>query len=250
METLTRPTRQFTQALAREIVKNLATIGQFTTRHLRRSPRVEKAAGKGAIGEYPMVVDTSVLIDGRILPIVNSGFLVGTLVIPRIVLGEVQHIADSADPVRRTKGRRGLEVVAKLKSQKGNPSVKVKVVDNEKSRSGEEVDHALVALAKSLGARLVTVDFNLAAAARAQGIKILNVHELSQALKMAIVPGEELSIRITHEGKERDQGVGYLSDGTMVVVDRAGTMVGKDVSVVITKVHHTPAGQLFFARLR
>lgn len=247
----------FTQALAREIVKNLITIGQFTQHHLlrksgagfRRGPRVEKAPDKGAIGEYPMVLDTSVLIDGRILPVVNSGFLVGTLIIPQVVLGEVQHVADSADSVRRAKGRRGLEVVGKLKSQKTNPAVKVKVVEGDVP-GANEVDHKLAVLAKGWGAKLVTVDFNLAQYARAQGIKVLNINDLAHALKMAIVPGEELTIKITHEGKEQNQGVGYLSDGTMIVVDRARSLVGQDVIVVITKIHQTPAGQLFFARLK
>ncbi len=248
-DVLTRPTTAFTQALAREIVKNLTTIGQFTTRPFRRGPRVEKAASKGTIGEYPMILDTSVLIDGRILPMVNSGFIVGTLVITEMVLGEVQHVADSSDPVRRAKGRRGLEVAGKLKSQKANPWVKVKVVGDDVPEA-IEVDHKLVILAKRWGAKLVTVDFNLAQYARAQGIKVLNVNDLAQALKMAIVPGEELVIKITHEGREREQGVGYLPDGTMIVVDQAHALVGQDIAVVITKIHQTPAGQLFFARLR
>lgn len=255
-DVLTKPTTAFTQALAREIVKNLTTIGQFTTRPrqmagrlFRRGPRVEKTLGKGTIGEHPMVLDTSVLIDGRILPVVNSGLLVGTLVIPQVVLGEVQHIADSADPVRRAKGRRGLDVVSKLKGQKVNPAVKVKIVSDDVPGENE-VDHKLAVLAKGWGAKLVTVDFNLAQYARAQGIKVLNINDLAQALKMAIVPGEELVIKITHEGREREQGVGYLPDGTMIVVDHARTLVGQDISVVITKIHQTPAGQLFFARLR
>ena len=246
---LTRPTSQFTQALAREIVKNLTTIGQFTTRPFRRGTRVENASGKEAIGEHPMVLDTSVLIDGRILPMVNSGFIIGTLIIPQIVLGEVQHIADSADPVRRAKGRRGLEVVGKLKGQKTNPAVKVKAVSDDVPEA-HEVDHKLAALSKGWSAKLVTVDFNLAQYARAQGIKVLNVNDLAQALKMAIVPGEELTLKITHEGRSGSQGVGYLSDGTMIVVDRARSLVGTEATVIITKIHQTPAGQLFFARLK
>lgn len=261
LDVFTRPTSQFTQALAREIVKNLTTIGQFTQHHLlrggagfttrpfRRGPRVEKALNKATIGEYPMILDTSVLIDGRILPMVNSGFIIGTLIIPHVVLGEVQHIADSPDSVRRAKGRRGLDVVGKLKGQKANPAVKVKVVEGDVPEMSD-VDHKLTALARSWGAKLVTVDFNLAQYARAQGVKVLNVNDLAQALKMAIVPGEELTIKITHEGKEREQGVGYLPDGTMIVVDRARSLVGQDVVVVITKIHQTPAGQLFFGRLK
>ncbi len=236
----------FTQALAREIVKNLTSLGQMTTKPFRRPPKPQNMA---TIGEYPMVLDTSVLIDGRILPIVNSGFLVGTLVIPQIVLGEVQHIADSSDPVRRAKGRRGLEVAGKLKSQKANPWVKVKIVSDDVPEKNE-VDYKLTILAKQWNAKLVTVDFNLAQRARVEGVKVLNVSDLAQAIKMAIVPGEELIIKITHEGKEREQGVGYLTDGTMIIVDSARTLVGKEVTVTITKVHQTPAGQLFFGRLK
>lgn len=257
LDVLIKPTSAFTQALAREIVRNLTTIGQFTQHHLlrksgagfRRSPRVEKALNKAAIGEHPMIVDTSVLIDGRILAVVNSGFIIGTLIIPQVVLAEVQHIADSADSVRRAKGRRGLEVVGKLKGQKTNPFVRVKVIDEDVPETSE-VDHKLTALAGVWGAKLVTVDFNLAQYARVQGVKVLNVNDLAQALKMAIVPGEELTIKITHEGRDREQGVGYLTDGTMIVVDRARSLVGEDVAVVITKIHQTPAGQLFFARLK
>lgn len=246
---LTKPTTAFTQALAREIVKNLTTIGQFTARPFQRHRKDENSESRKTIGEYPMILDTSVLIDGRILPIVSSGFVVGTLVITEMVLGEIQHIADSSDSVRRAKGRRGLEVVGKLKGQKANPAVKVKIVADDVLEA-REVDHKLAALAKGWGAKLVTVDFNLAQYARAQGIKVLNINDLAQALKMAIVPGEELTIKITHQGKEREQGVGYLPDGTMIITDGAKTMVGQDVTVVITKVHQTPAGQLFFARLR
>lgn len=239
----------FTKALAREIVRNLSNLGAMTAKPFQRTPKVETPESRETIGAYPMVVDTSVLIDGRILPMVNSGFIVGTLVIPQVVLGEVQHIADSADAVRRAKGRRGLEVAGKLKGQKANPLVHIKVVNNTVPEVSE-VDHKLTVLSKRWDAKLITVDFNLAQYARAQGIKVLNINDLAQALKMAIVPGEELTIKITHEGKEREQGVGYLSDGTMIVVDQARALVGTDATVVITKIHQTPAGQLFFGRLK
>ena len=199
-----------------------------------------------------MLVDTSVLIDGRILPIVNSGFLTGTLLIPTFVLGEVQHLADHSDSLRRAKGRRGLDVAGKLRSQKQNSFVRTKII-SEDVPDVAEVDHKLISLAKrwkNLQVRLVTIDFNLAQLARAQGVKVLSVVDLAQALKIAIVPGEELTVAITHEGKERQQGVGYLPDGTMIVVDEAKDKVGSSVVVVVTKVHQTAAGQLFFARLK
>ena len=240
----------FTQALAREIVKNLVTIGQFTARPFQRRP---KPNGKPPeLGPQPTLVDTSVLIDGRMLPIVNSGFFSGTLLIPQFILGEVQHIADSPDPIRRAKGRRGLDVAGKLKGQKANPSVKTRFIGDDVPET-READHKLIALAKRYQrqqVRMLTVDFNLAQLARAQGIKVLNVNDLAQALKVPLVPGEELMIKITHAGKERNQGVGYLADGTMVVVDQANARVGEEVATIVTKIHQTPAGQLFFARLK
>lgn len=239
--------RDFTQALAREIVKNLTNIGQITTRPFRRGPTNGKKTS--IVGEQPILLDTSVLIDGRILPIVNSGFLTGTLVVTQFVLGEVQHIADSSDSLRRAKGRRGLEVVEKLKGQKANPMAKYKVVSDDVVEQ-HEVDHKLVYLAKRWKGRLLTVDYNLASLARSHGVRVLNITDLAQALKVSVVPGEEIQIKITHEGKEREQGVGYLPDGTMIVVDNAKHLVDQNATVVITKVHHTPAGQLFFARLK
>lgn len=244
---LTKPTSAFTQALAREIVKNLTNIGNITSRPFRHAPSNGKKPP--VFGEYPVLVDTSILIDGRILPIVNSGFVAGTLIIPQFVLREVQHISDSADLMRRSKGRRGLEVVSKLKGQKVNPGVRLKIIDDD-IREIAEVDHKLIALSKKWKVRLMTVDFNLAQLARAEGVKVLNVNDLAQALKLSIVPGEELTIKITHEGKEKDQGVGYLSDGTMIVVDSARDKIGLDVAIVVTKIHQTAAGQLFFARLK
>lgn len=247
-ESLTKPTAEFTRALADEIVKRL-TFGRYPQASKPQEP--EKPP---ELGEYPVLVDTSVLIDGRILSIVNSGFLTGTLLIPQFVLGEVQHIADSSDVIRRTKGRRGLDVVGKLRWQKANPLLKTKIIENDLPEV-KEVDHKLVALARKWRAvsphiRLLTIDFNLAHLARAQSVNVLNVHDMGQALKMSLVPGEELTIKIAHPGKEVGQGVGYLGDGTMVVVDHAGDRTGVDVVAVVVKIHQTPAGQLFFARLK
>lgn len=239
-----KPTPAFTRALAMEIAKSLAALGQMTAR-----PFQHKKPERPPLGEHPLMVDTSILIDGRIVPVVNSGFVVGTLVIPEFILAEVQHIADASDPLRRAKGRRGLEVVGKLKGQKINPFIKVLVV-NEDVPGIAEADRKLVALAKKWNTRLLTIDFNLAQLARAQNVKVLNINELAQALQVALVPGEQLSIRIAHVGRDREQGVGYLPDGTMVVVDDAKNKVGQEVMVVVTKVHQTPAGQLFFARLK
>lgn len=254
-KSFTKPTTEFTKALADEIVKGLAKFGQMTTKPFRREEAHPSAPQHPLeLGEHPLLVDTSILIDGRILPIVNSGFLTGTLLVPQFVLGEVQHIADSSDAIRRAKGRRGLDVVGKLRWQKANPLLKVKILDVDPQEI-KEVDHKLVALARKWhkdepNIRLLTVDFNLAHLARAQGVNVLNVVDLAQALKLSLVPGEELTIKIAHAGKEGAQGVGYLEDGTMVVVDNARDKVGVDIAVVVTKIHQTPAGQLFFARLK
>lgn len=247
LEVFTKPPAAFTQALAREIVKNLTNLGQLTTRPFRKKESGEKKNEQ--IGENPVLVDTSVLIDGRILPIVNSGFFAGTILVPKFVLEEIQHVADSADMIRRSKGRRGLDIVNKLKGQKPNSLVKTKVIDQDVPEV-MEVDHKLVALAKRWKGRLLTLDFNLAHLARAQGVKVVNINDMAQALKIALLPGEEMMLKITHEGRDREQGVGYLTDGTMVVVDHAKTSVGSEVTVVVTKIHQTPAGQLFFARLK
>jgi len=250
-----RPTNAFTQALAREIVRNLATLGELTARPFRKRNKPEPQKSKFEAYDNPILVDTSILIDGRIVPIVNSGFMAGTLLVPQFVLAEVQHIADSPDLIRRTKGRRGLDVVSKLKGQKANDKVKIKIISDD-IPDVKEVDLKLISLSKKYksvpGARnvkLMTVDFNLAQLARAQGVKVLNVNDLAQAIKVALVTGEEITIRITHAGKEREQGVGYLDDGTMVVVDNARDKVGLDIKVIVTKIHQTPAGQLFFARI-
>lgn len=244
--TVVKPTTAFTQALAREIVKNLTAIGEITSRPFHR---VTTPKTKESIGEHPTLVDTSVLIDGRILTIVNSGFLSGTLIIPQFVLQEVQHIADDSDPMRRAKGRRALDVINKLKTQKNNPWAVMKVVSDDPVEI-KEVDSKLVGLAKGWNGVLLTVDFNLAHVARAQGVRVLNVNDLAQAMKVALVAGEEFTIKITHEGREREQGVGYLVDGTMVVVENAKDRIGQDIVVIVTKIHQTPAGQLFFARLK
>lgn len=249
-----QPTAAFTRELAREIVRNLAAFGRLTARPFQKGPVEEKKAEPPIPpqGENLILVDTSVLIDGRIVPIVNSGFFTGILLIPQYILGEIQHIADSSDGLRRAKGRRALDVVNTLRVQKANPGVTMKIISHEASGI-PEVDQKLIALARQWKnlphqtVRLLTVDFNLAQVARAQGIKILNINDLTQALKLALIPGEEVALRITHEGKERAQGVGYLTDGTMVVVEDTKGNVGQEVTALITKVHQTPAGQLFFA---
>ena len=242
-------TPAFTKALAREIVKNLAAFGRLTAKPFQRDPRPPPSkTEEKPVGEFPILVDTSVLIDGRNRPIVNSGFFSGTLVILQFVLGELQHIADSDDSLRRAKGRRGLDVVNTLRRQRANPRVKT-IISSSDSQE-KEVDQKLVRLGKLWSIPILTVDFNLAQVARASGVRVMNINDLAQALKLALIPGEELTVKITHPGKERMQGVGYLSDGTMVVVEDTKERVGQEVVAIITKVHQSPAGQLFFARIK
>lgn len=241
-----KPTTAFTQALAREIVKNLTALGQFTRRPFEHKP---VSTPKESVGDHPILVDSSVLIDGRIVPVVNSGFIAGTLVIPQFILREVQHIADDSDPMRRARGRRGLDMIAALKAQRVNPWVVVKIVSDDPPET-TEADSKLVSLAKNWSGALLTVDFNLAHIARVQGVRVLNLNDLAQAMKVALVAGEEFTLKVTHEGREREQGVGYLPDGTMVVVENAKDKVDQELTVIITKIHQTPAGQLFFARLK
>jgi len=238
----------FTKTLAMEIVKNISSFGKLSFTPFRKDQPVVTSSEETPF-DHPIYVDTSVFIDGRIVPIVNSGFLAGTLVIPRFILGELQHIADSDDVVRRTKGRRGLEAVQLLQKQKSNTMIQTVVVDDDVP-TVTEADHKLVALSRAHHARLLTLDFNLAHLARAQGVSVVNINDLSNALKVALIPGESLKIHIAHAGKERKQGVGYLSDGTMVVVEDTQDRIGQEVSAVVVKVHQTPAGQLFFGRLQ
>jgi uncharacterized protein YacL len=238
----------FTRALASEIVRNLTAFGKITVRPFVRSQKKDKTPEPVSYGDNPTLLDTSALIDGRIFPLVNSNIMSATLLIPKFVLEEVQRIADSSDPVRRAKGRRGLEVVARLRGQKNGKFVKTKIIDDNPSEV--LVDQKLVSLARKIKASLATTDFNLAQVARAQRVSVFNVNDLALAMRMAVVPGEEITIRITHDGKEREQGVGYLTDGTMIIVEGAKRLLNQECIVVITKIHQTPAGQILFARLK
>lgn len=247
-EANTHPYTDFTKALAHEIVRNISAFGRISVRPFSRTTK-NASKEPNEYGDRRMLLDSSILIDGRIVPVVNSGIMSGTLLVPQFIIQEVQHIADSSDPVRRTKGRRGLEVLAKLRTQKVNKEVKLKVIEDNPTQTSE-TDQKLIVLSKQLKAYLVTTDYNLAQAARVQKIHVFNLNDLAIALKSAIVPGEEVSLRITHEGKEREQGVGYLSDGTMIIVEGAKRLVDQDCIAVITKIHQTPAGHIFFARLK
>lgn len=192
-----------------------------------------------------ILLDTSVIIDGRISDVARTGFLVGTLLIPRFVLNELQYIADSADGLRRQRGRRGMEVLSSLQKDSAVP-VRISDIDVEGVR---EVDDKLVILARQLRCPILTNDYNLNRIAELQGVAVLNVNELANAVKSVLLPGEMLDVNIIQEGKEAGQGVGYLDDGTMVVVEDGLEYVGSEDSVVVTKVLQTAAGRMIFARM-
>ena len=199
---------------------------------------------KAGAPERVILVDTSVIIDGRIADIASTGFLVGELVIPRFVLDELQHIADSADGLRRQRGRRGMEILADLQESRTIP-VRISDIDVEGAR---EVDSKLVILARQLSCPILTNDYNLNRVADIQGVSVLNINELANSVKAVLLPGEYVEVKIIQEGKERGQGVGYLSDGTMVVVEDGKEFMNEDVRSVVTKVLQTAAGRMIFAR--
>jgi uncharacterized protein YacL len=196
--------------------------------------------------ENLMVLDTSVIIDGRIADLVEAGFLEGTLIVPRFVLKELQHIADSQDAIRRARGRRGLDILNRIQR---DPRNEVKIHEGDFPEESA-VDAKLVKLARALGARLYTNDLNLGKIAELQSVPHVNLNELSMALKPAILPGEMLNLRIVREGKDKGQGVGYLNDGTMVVVNHAQSAIGRQVEVEVQSLLQTGAGVIVFAEIR
>jgi uncharacterized protein YacL len=190
------------------------------------------------------VLDTSVIIDGRVADVIESQFLDGTLIIPQFVLRELQLVADSADPLKRQRGRRGLEVLQRIQKI---PLVDVQIAEDD-FQNVADVDMKLIELAKRYDAKIITNDFNLNKVATLQGIDILNVNLLANALKPVVLPGETMRVFILREGKEYNQGVAYLDDGTMVVVDAARKMINKTVDITVTSVHQTTAGKMIFGR--
>jgi uncharacterized protein YacL len=206
-------------------------------------PPIDRS-GKGSAPDRVILVDTSVIIDGRISDIASTGFLVGELLIPRFVLDELQHIADSADGLRRQRGRRGMEILADLQESRTIP-VRISDIDVEGTR---EVDSKLVILARQLNCPILTNDYNLNRVAEIQGVPVLNINELANSVKAVLLPGEYVEVKIIQEGKERGQGVGYLSDGTMVVVEDGKDYMNEDIRSVVTKVLQTAAGRMIFAR--
>ena len=216
----------------------------------RRGEREAEGERQGPAKVKPKLLDTNVIIDGRIAEIAKTGFLEGELLVPQFVLEELRAIADSSDPLKRTRGRRGLEMLNKMRE---DPSIRISVYDlyePEFREQREDVDTRLIRLAKKLDAVLVTNDYHLYQVAAFQGVDVLNINELAQAVRPIVLPGETLTIAIVREGSEPGQGVGYLEDGTMVVVEGGRGHIGQQVEVTVTGLYQTVAGKMIFAELK
>jgi uncharacterized protein YacL len=191
------------------------------------------------------ILDTSVIIDGRIADVCETGFLDGTLVVPQFILRELQYVADSQDSMRRNRGRKGLEILQRIKK---GPDVKV-VISEADFPDVQDVDMKLIELAKQMSGKIITNDFNLNKVAELRGVQVLNINLLANSLKPVVLPGEPMKVFILKEGKEQNQGVGYLDDGTMVVVDNAKRHIGRNINITVTSVLQTTAGKMFFGKL-
>lgn len=226
----------FVRILAKELQEQI---------HFPRFTRGESENAKAKKYPNPMLLDTSAIIDGRILEIAKTSFLDGTILIPRFILGELQHIADSAEVLRRNRGRRGFEIIDELK--KIGDGLRVEVVELDLSRV-KKADDKLVQLGKKLHAKIITTDYNLNRVSRISGVKILNVNELANSIRAVVLPGEAMTVKIVQQGKEKDQGVGYLPDGTMIVVEGGGHLLGKTIDTEVSRIFQTVAGRMVFVR--
>ena len=235
----------FAQRVASEVISqlrlpNLSRVRDLSTRIRRQNNKKKKEAPY----VNPILVDTSSLIDGRVADVVESGFLYGTLVVPRFILSELQHIADASNALRRGKGRRGLDILEKMKKSK---QVKTTIYSGDDPQ-GKNIDEKLLNLAKTLKGKVLTTDFNLNKVATVSGIKILNINELVNQLKTTLLPGEQLQVKVIQEGKEKTQGVGYLNDGTMIVVEGGAGKIGKIINTTVLRVLQTAAGRMIFVQ--
>lgn len=209
------------------------------------APTKEKVSKKNVKGDAkPKILDTSVVIDGRIRDIAETGFVEGKLIVPSFVLEELRHIADSSDDLKRVKGRRGLDI---LNEMQDSPKIEIEIYEPD-IPGVAEVDMKLLRLAQMLDGKVLTNDFNLNKVAQFQGVSVLNINELANAVKTVVIPGEEMVVTIIKEGKEHNQGVAYLDDGTMIVVENAKRLIGTTLTVVVTTVLQTAAGRMIFAK--
>ncbi len=213
----------------------------FALGNIRRNPK-DKTKTQGR--SCPKILDTSVIIDGRIADICKTGFIEGPLVIPVFVLEELQHIADSSDSLKRNRGRRGLDILNKIQKEL---DIEV-IINDEKFDDVKEVDSKLLKLTQLLKGKIITNDYNLNKVAEVQGIEVLNINELANAVKPVVLPGEEMVVQVVKDGKESNQGLAYLDDGTMIVVEGGRKFIGKTIDVIVTSVLQTSAGRMIFAK--
>jgi hypothetical protein len=240
--TTLRFVNNFVSRLSAEITSQMLRIQQ-------RSP-LGSVTGFGAsapIGgiavNHPLILDTSAIIDGRILDIAKTNFLSGTILLPSFVLTELQQVADSADFIKRSRGRRGFEIINELKKTKG---IRIEIWD--KDGAGKNVDEKLLKLAKNLQGKIITTDFNLNRLATVSNVPVLNINELSNAVRTIAVPGERLKVKVVHLGKDAKQGVGYLPDGTMIVVEGGADLVGQDIETEVSRLIQVAAGRMIFVK--
>ena len=220
----------------REIFKSIKKVGGDSGQN--------EESNSGLQDAKRILVDTSAIIDGRIADIARTGFIPGRLLIPRFVLNELQYVSDSADNLRRQRGRRGMEVLSDLQK---DPKIPVTITDID-VEGVREVDERLIVLARQLNCPILTNDYNLNRVAELQGVSVLNINELANAVKAILLPGETLEMKVIQEGKEYGQGVGYMEDGTMVVIENGQKYIGKTVTISVTKVLQTAAGRMIFAK--
>ncbi len=223
---------------------DVPTLGNFNAKKTTIKNKVGAKIQKTGI--FPKVLDTSVIIDGRISDICKTGFLEGPIIIPEFVLQELRHIADSSDSLKRNRGRRGLDILNLLQKE---DSIEV-IIESKDYGHDVEVDVKLLKLAEDLGGKVLTNDYNLNKVAEFQGVQVLNINELANAVKPVVLPGEEMAITIVKDGKESNQGLAYLDDGTMIVVENGRRRIGEAVTVIVTSVLQTAAGRMIFAKLK
>ena len=212
--------------------------------NLRRNTSTKEKKSKGVSNKIPKILDTSVIIDGRIFGICETGFIEGPLIIPNFVLDELRHISDSEDGLKRVRGRRGLDILNKIQKE---ISIETQIWEGD-FRNISEVDSKLLKLAQVMNGKVITNDYNLNKVAEVQGVDVLNINDLSNAIKPVVIPGEEMKVDIIKEGKEVSQGVAYLDDGTMIVIEDGRKYIGDTIDVMVTSVLQTSAGRMIFAK--
>lgn len=239
------PPGWYTLPFALAMYAGLMTLGWKTGKKIGEKEEIEKSL-EVRRNAAPKILDTSVIIDGRIYDICKAGFLEGELVVPAFVLSELRHVADSADSLRRSRGRRGLDVLGKMQD---DPSCMLRIEEKDYEDIGE-VDVKLLRLSREMDGAVLTNDYNLNKVAGVTGVRVLNINELAGALRPVVLPGEEMLVQLQREGKEPGQGIAYLEDGTMVVVENGRHCLGESREVIVTTVLQTSAGRMIFARVK